>query len=353
MYWYYVMNGLVLCGVPLSLENNERIRRYIQLLYFPFVLLTLAMFVGLRSSSPDYGTYSDWFDWIRSGSLVALDWEKDPAFVITGYIVSAFGLSFTALTLFFAAAALVSQFYFTKLASDQRWVTLLFYLIVCRTFAASDMGSMRSAVAIPLMSSSILLAFRGKKKIALLLYIASLAFHVSVLIGLLPFVLAMLNVRLRTRWWILSLVPFAVFAKLLLQNAIVLMSFYDRTFVYSEGFMAGKDPPGAYFGYIAARILLLALIMIVCWNTITSEDRLALFCYSIGIMIQLVFISNNAVSWRGSDVFCLFDLYVLMIPLKPLRGSYRVSYVALLVFLGLAFFYFGLNILGPYRCVFA
>jgi hypothetical protein len=120
-----------------------------------------------------------------------------------------------------------------------------------------------------------------------------------------------------------------------------------------EGLMVGQDPPRAYFAYIAARILLLALMMIFCWDRIASEGRLVLFCYSIGIMIQIIFISNNAVSWRGSDIFGLFDLCVLMIPLKYLKGNIRLSYAGGLVVLGLAFFHFGLNILDPYRWVIA
>jgi hypothetical protein len=353
MYWYYLMICLVLCGVAISLESHEKIRRYFEILFFPSVISILAVFVGLRSSSPDYDNYTDWFNWVSAGHLVAQDWEKDPAFVLVSLIVSSLGITFIGVALFFAIAALVSQFYFSKLASDQRLITLLFFLVVCRTFVGSDMASIRSAVAIPLMSSSILLAFRGRKRIALLLYVAGLTFHLSALIGLLPFFLAMLNVRFSSRWWILSIAAAAVLTKISLEHVIEVLSYGSRTSMYVDTMIAGKGPPLAYLAYIAARVLLLGLVLMFSWNKITPESRMVLFCYSIGIFVQIVFIFNNALSWRGSDIFGLFDMCVLLIPLKHLTGKARFAYTGGLVVLGLLFFCSGLPILEPYRWVLA
>jgi hypothetical protein len=347
------MNGLVFFGVPLSFENNVKLRHQIQMLFFPTVLFILTIFIGLRLSSPDYDNYSAWFDSVASGNLVAQGFANDPAFILVSYVVSALGLSLISVIVFFAAAALASQFYFSKIASGQKWVTFLFYLVFCRTFAGSDMASIRSAVAIPLMSISILLAFRGKRKIALLLFIVSAAFHLSALIGLLPFILAILNVPLNSRWWILSFAPATIVARILLQEIILFMSNATRTSAYAIGLMAGTDPPRAYIAYIAVRILLLALMTILLWNRITSESRLVLFCFAFGIMIQIVFISNNAVSSRGSDIFSLFDLVALMIPLKFLKDRFCLLYAAGLVVLELALFQFSLKDLQPYHWIFA
>jgi hypothetical protein len=349
------MNGLVLCGVPLSLENNDRIRRNVQIVFFASVLFILAIFVGLRSSNinPDYANYSAWFDWIANGTLDPPGFSNDPAFILVSYIASALGLGFISVIVFFSAATVASQFYFVKIASGQQWVALLFYLVFCRTFAGADMVAIRAAVAIPLMSSSILLAFRGRRKIALLMYIAALTFHVSTLIALPPFILAMLNVRFNSRWWILSFAPVTVLAKILLQVLILFMSNAARTSTYAVGLMEGTDPPGVYIAYIAVRILFLALTTILLWNRITSESRLILFCYALGIMIQIVFISNNAVSWRGSDIFGLLDLVAFMIPLKFMKGIYCPLYSAGLIVFELSLFQFGLKDLQPYNWIFA
>ena len=354
MYWYYLMNGLVFFGVPLSFEKNERLRHYVQMLFFPSVLIILTIFVGFRFSSPDYDNYSAWFDSVASGNWFAQGFANDPAFVLISYFVSALRISFIGVAILFAAAALTSQFYFSKIASGQKWVTLLFYLIFCRTFAGSDMASIRSAVAIPLMSIAILLAFRGRRKIALLMYIVAIAFHVSVLIGMIPFILAMLNLHFHSRWWILSFAPAALLARIFLGPVLLLLTHANRASIYAVSLIiAGTDPPRLYVAYIAVRILFLALITLLIWNRLTFESRLVLHCYTIGIMIQIIFISNNAVSWRGSDIFGLFDLVALMIPLKYLKGSFCLLYTAGLVVFQLASFQYGLKDLEPYRWILA
>jgi hypothetical protein len=344
---------LALCGVVLSFVNDEKLRHCIQLSYFPLVLFVLAAFVGMRSSDRDYDGYAEWFGWISAGHLLAQDWMKDPAFVLVSYVVSVFGLSFVGVTIFFAVATLASQFCFSKLASDERWITLFFYLVVCRTLLGSDMTAIRAAVAIPLMSISFLLAFRGKKKIALLLYAVALTFHLSVLIGLLPFVLVMFKVQFHSRWWVLSWIPGGIFAKIELQNVIGLLSNNSRAGVYVDSLNASQGPPSAYYIYIGARLLILALIVIVYWNKITAESRLALFCFSIGIFLQILFISNNALSWRSSDIFAMFDVVVLMLPLKLMKGYYRLLYAGGLVVFGMASFQYSIKIMEPYQWIFS
>lgn len=348
------MNGLVFVGVPLSFEKNARLRRHIQMIFTLSALFVLTMFVGFRSSSlnTDYDNYSAWYDWIASGIFFPPGFSNDPAFILVSYFFSAIGLGIVGVTVFFAAATLASQFYFSKIAVGQKWIPFLFYLTFCHTFT-NTMIAMRAAVAIPLLSSSILLACRGRRKIALLLFITALAFHVSVLIGLLPFILAMLHIRLNSRWWILSFVPATLLARMSLQQFILFMSNSTRTASYAIGLIVGTDPPRAYIAYIAVRILLLATMMMFLWNRITSESRLVLFCYTFAIMIQVVFISNNAVSWRGSEIFGLLDIVALMIPLNFLKGGFCFSYAAGLVVFELAQFQFDLKDLQPYRWVFS
>jgi len=352
MHWYYVIFGFVLCGVALSFEKDERLRRYLQMLYLPFLLFVLVMFVGLRSASPDFNAYSDWFDWVSAGHLVAQDWAKDPAFVLVSSIVSALGISFAGVTLVFAILTLGSQLYFSTLASDPKWVTLFVYVVVCRTLIGSDMASIRSAVAIPLMSISVLLAFRGKRKSALLLYIVALTFHLSVLIGLLPFLLVMCRVQFHSRWWILSVGIVGIVAKGWLQDIVGLLS-NSRTEGYIEHLNVSKGPPSGYYIYIAIRLLILTLIVMLYWNKIGAESRLALFFFSIGISLQILFIWNNALSWRTSDIFGMFDVMVMMLPLKLTKGYNRLLYAAGLVVFGLALFQFGMKDAEPYRWILA
>ena len=222
MCWYYCIIGLVFCGMlPSFAEYDEKLRRYLHILYFPCVLFALAMFIGLRASSPDYGSYSAWFESIASANIVAQDWAEGPG-LLPGLLHR-----LRAKDKFCRRHAVLRrccisslQLCFARLVCEHRWITLLFFLIVCRTFVGSDMASIRSAVAIPLMSCGIVLAFRGKKKTALLLDLTVFSFHLSVLIGLFPFVLCMLNVRFRSRWWVLSMATAAAIAEICLQSLV-------------------------------------------------------------------------------------------------------------------------------------
>lgn len=351
MCWYYLINGIALCGVAFTFEKNERFRSYFHIVYFPSVLCALAIFVGLRSSGPDYGSYLAQFDTISIRGLVAADWVKDPAFVLVNYIMSMFKGGFVGVALVFAITALASQFVFIRTVSDRKWITLFFYLVVCRTLIGSDMASIRSAVAIPLMSIGIVMAFRGKRRLGLFLYIAALAFHLAVLIGLFPFVLSMWKVRFSSRWWILSVAFVTVLMKVFLENIAILLLFVSRVSPYIANSEQGT--PSTYYVYIMARILFLVLIVMFYWDTISSESRMMLFCYSIGICLQITFIFNNALSWRSSDIFAMFDIAILMIPLKLMKGYYCGLYAAWLVAFGLVLFQFSIKIMEPYRWVLA
>ena len=352
MGWYYFIYGFALCGVVPSLVNDVKVRRCIQWLYFPLVLLALAMFVGLRSPAvdQDYGSYLDWFNWIAGGHLVGQDWIKDPVFVLTSYIVSWLGWSYIGVALFYAATALAAQFYFSKMASRQRWITLFFYLVICSTFINSDMTEIRTAVAIPLMSISILLAVRGKRKNALLIYAVSIAFHLSALIGLPAFVLAMLDVQFISRWWILSLAPTVVFVKLAQQNILAELSQIGRVSDYLNGNYS-TESIRLFSVYFLVRILAVSLIMIIYWNRLSRENRLAVFCCSFGLFIQIAFSFNDALGLRGAEIFALFDICAFMIPLDHLKGHLRIVYAVCLVLLGLVFFHSALNIIQPYNWI--
>lgn len=354
MAWYYLIYGFTLCGAVPSLVNNDKVRRQIQRLYLPVLILLLAMFSGFRSPvvDSDYGSYVTWFNWAAAGHLVAQDWIKDPAFVLASYVISCLGWSYTAVAIFYAAAALAAQLYFSKLASRRRWVTLFFYLVVCDTFVSSNMTEIRAAVAIPLMSVSILLALRGKKKSALLIYAVSITFHLSALVGFPALILAMLNFKFTSRWWILSLAPTAVVIKVSLQNVLALLSQIGRVAVYLNGSYS-TETIRLFSVYFVVRIVAVSFIMIFYWNRLSRENRLAVLCCSFGLFIQMVFSFNDALGMRGAEVFALFDIYVFMIPLDYLKGHLRVVYAGSLVLLGLVFFHSALNIIQPYQWIFS
>ncbi len=352
MYWYYFIYGLVLCGVVPAFVNDDKVRRHIQSLYFPFVLFVLAIFAGFRSPAVDrdYGSYLDWFNKVAAGDLFVQDWAKDPAFVLISYIISWVGWSYIGVVIFYATTALVAQLYFSKMASHRRWVTLFFYLVICSAFISSEMTEIRSAVAIPLMSIGILLALRGRRKSALLIYGIAIAFHFSALIGLPAFVLAISDGQFISRWWILSLAPAAICVKSGLRNVLALLSQMSRLSDYLNGNYS-TESIRLVSVYFIVRVLAVSLVMIFYWNRLSRQNRLEVFCCSLGLFIQIVFSFNDALGLRGAEVFALFDICVFMVPLDYLKGNFRIVYAACLVLLGLVFFHSALNIIQPYRWI--
>lgn len=355
MFWYYVVLAFTLPGTIFSAERNERFLRRIQIAYFPFVIVLLVLFTGLRATSPDYDVYASWFSSISETLSTPEMWAaKDPAFALLCVVAATLNFGIVGVMLMLAAAAIVAQFYFCTIVSDRKWIGLFFFAVVCRTFAGSDFASIRSAVAVPLMSAAILFAFRRRTGAAWLLYLAALAFHLSVLFGLLPFLLALGKVQFRSRWWVVSLLAFTGFAMTVLQRALPLLFLIGRLAPYVDDASPSKPPPFAYFIYIAARLLCLGVIVVWFWKRSTAEERLVYFCYAMGISLQMLFIFNNALSWRSSDMFCLFDICVLMMPLRYLnRRDLRAVYAVGVVVLGSAFVCNALGILEPYKWVLA
>ena len=350
MIWYYAVYCLVSLGLPTCLVDDRNWRRVVQQFYFLCTVPTLILFSGLRSSAidRDYANYHAWFDWVASGSLVGSDWRKDPAFVLVSYVVAHLGWAYAAVALIYATCAMLAQLEVSKQVSGGRWLTLYFYLVICRTFIPENMTAVRASVAIPLMSVSFVLAARGEKRRALILYLIALCFHLSALIGLPVLVLALLNVQILSRWWIISLAPVAICVKISLWKVLTLLSGMDRVSHYIHGDYSTKGI-SLLSVYFIVRVLALLIIFSFYWRKLSKEQRLATMASSIGVFIQIVLSSNDALALRGAEVFVFFDLYIFMIPLDHLKGIRRVLYMAGLVLLGLVFFRSSLKTIEPYH----
>lgn len=353
MGWYYLIYGIVLCGVTLSLVDNERTRQNFHRLYFPAAAVVLTLFAGLRGANVDrdYQTYLDWFHWIAAGDLVPTDWVKDPAFVLVCYIAVRLGLGYTVVTLFYAGAALATQLYFSWMMARPRWLTLFFYLVIATAFIGSEMTQTRAAVAIPLMSIAVLLAYRGEKRKALLLCLVAITFHLSAVIGLPALVLAWRQVEFRSRWWIVSLLPAALVAKAGVQTLLGPLTQVARVSVYLNGGYS-TETVRLLSVYFLVRLLAVAFVTAFYWKRLAAEYRLAVFCSSLGLFIQVALSFNDALALRGAAIFFLFDVCALMVPLDYLKGHFRVLYMALLLVVGFVFFHSTLKIIDPYQWIF-
>jgi|SRR6185437_6026006 len=351
MYWYYLIYLLVLASVGLTFENRAVWRHLLQKTYFPFMLAVLVLFASLRTAGVDrdYQNYLDWYRQVASGDLTLLSWVKDPAYVLISYITASIGAPFTLILFVFSGIALLLTIVFIWEVFPNRWFPILFYIIFCRFFFPYEMTQIRAAAAIPLMSVSIVLAYKEKTWAAVALFVCALTFHLSVIIALPILLLVVVGVRFDSRAWIVSLVPLGVAGYYMLQSLLSALADFSRVGVYLNGNYDVKSVRllSVYF-VVCTTALFYALIV---WNKLSSRDRLLVFSSAIGLFYQAVLSSNDALALRMSEVLGLFQVAVLVIPLSHLKGNFRVAYLILLIALGALFVASGMKYMGPYQSV--
>lgn len=354
MSWYYFIYSLALSCAPISLINNKQLRLYLERMLFLLLLAILCLFAGLRSSGVDrdYSNYLNWFDWIAGGHLASLEWFKDPAFVLISKIVLGFGWNYVVVALIYAGLALTLKLYFSQTVFGNRWLPLFFYLIVCHTFLSGEMTEIRASVAIPIMSLSIILAKRGKRILAVFLFLLAVTFHLSSLIGLPVLILVLLDIKFDSRGWILSLIPISLIVMIALNGLLSMIADYGRIAPYLNG---DVDTGSIHFLsiFLWVHVIILCVILTYFWKYMSGEEHLAAYCSSLGLCLLLVLHANDNLALRVSGIFGLFDLLLFMIPLKYMRGNIvRLAYVASLILAGFAFFLSSTRIVQPYQWIF-
>lgn len=206
---YYCIYFLVLGGLIPSGIGDGRWRRVLQKICVPLLLVILLLFAALRSPhvDNDYVNYLGWFNTIAAGGLAAIDWIKDPGFVLVSWVASALGMSYVGASFALVALALAGTTRFAWLVCSDRSIPIFIYLVFCRFFIAQEMTAIRVGVGIPLLSLSILYMYRGRRLHATILFLLAAIFHISVLAGLPILLLAMRGIRFKSRWWVGSLIP--------------------------------------------------------------------------------------------------------------------------------------------------
>ncbi len=346
----------VLCflGVGICLAKDAEWRSSLQRLYLPILAFFLIAVAGLRSAQidRDYVNYLSWFETLTSGALTWTDFGKDPAFVIITYPFAKLHINYAGALTLFIAIALVAKLAFAKLASNSTWLTLFVYLMVCRFFLVQEMTAIRVAAAIPFLSLAILLVYRKKKKLGLLCYLAAVAFHLSALIALPLLVLTYCNVRFRSIWWILCLVPAGIAVAVSLRSVLELVANFDRLSPYfGENAEVQTFAISLLSVYFLVRITILILATWF-WRELSDEERLIAFCSACGVFFQAVLYSNDVLALRVSELFGLFDILLFLIPLNHWRRIPALCYLCFLVAMGAEFFVSSASLIKPYDWIF-
>jgi hypothetical protein len=346
---YYFIYALVLCGVPISLIDDAKIRRQCQVLYFTFILTVLAIFAGLRSPSVDhdYLNYVDWFNSIAAGTAATGLLLRDPAFGLISWVVSGVGGKFLVVALIYAVLAVLALSYFAIAAVSNRWLTLYFYLLFCDYFIVGEMTEIRSMVAIPLMAISLYFACSGDKKRSIGIYILGLTFHFSIIISLPILVLLLMGVQFRSRWWVIAFVPLS-FVAIFFFNPIIeaMTGFYRISEAANQGVPDNDLSRSSWTALV--HLLVIAACLLWAWKRLSLHHRVATIFSGLGLSLLLIFISNSELGFRFLALYEIYWLLLLIVLMEMLQGYKRLLYCGALCLLGFGLYNKSLQAVVPY-----
>ena len=330
---YYFIYALVLCGVPISLIDNVKMRRIFQVCFFIVTLSVLVLFAGLRPGNidRDYQGYVDWFNRIAIGSASNQDLFSDPAFSLISLLAIYSGCKFTAAALMYAALSVVAILYFATTAVNNRWITLYFYLLFCDYFAIGIMTEIRAMAAIPLMAISLYLACSGEKRRSALVFCVALAFHLSVIVALPILTLVLLGVRFYSRIWAISLAPLAYVA---IGHYSKLIDFFSASARFAGALDVNTINDVSRLNWTATVHLATIGISIIVWRKLSLHQRVAVFSSCVGLSLMLIFLPFTGLGYRFYYIFDFYWLLQLIAFVELSRGNKRLIYAALLIILG-------------------
>jgi hypothetical protein len=346
---YYVLFSVALSGLALCLISDDRIRRPFLWTYFAFLILLLALFAGLRSPhiDADYQNYLDWFDQLRSGSVGAEEWTKDPAFALVSFAVAFIGLPYLPVPFIYAFFALITKAVFTFSVTIERATAMYFFLVFSRFFVLLEMTQIRAAIAIPLMSLALYQACSRKPLKACILFAAALAFHLSVVIVLPIFVLILCGAEFHSRKWIFAALPIAIGANILVEHSLTgLLSVY-RVSDYVRGQEAEHSLSLISFHFFM-HVGVILLVTLFFWGHLSRFGRVAAISSTLGVIVYTAFISETTLASRFEQIFDLFWLYLFVVIFRRLSPRWYPAYLTAIGLLGFALFSSTIDIVQPY-----
>jgi hypothetical protein len=335
MTMYYFIYALVLCGVPISLIDNEKMRRLLQVGFFIIALSFLVLFAGLRPNNidRDYQNYADWFNRIAIGTATNQDFSEDPAFFLISLLAIYSGLKFTAVALIYAALSFVAILYFAATAVSNRWMTLYFYLLFCDYFTIGIMTEIRAMAAIPLMAISLYFACSGYRRRSILVFCAALAFHLSVIVALPILILILFGVKFYSRVWAISLALLTYIAVEFFDKIVEFMSGSARI---ARALDVNSINDMSRLSWTASVHLITIVISVTVWRKLSLHQRVAVLCSGVGLSLMLIFLPFTGLGYRFYYIFDLYWVLQLVVFMELSRGHKRLTYAALLIILGFA-----------------
>jgi hypothetical protein len=348
---YYFAYALVLaaCVVPLLIE--QKWRKVLIVFGFSSIILFLSLMAGMRSPSVDhdYSNYLSWYAQIEANPPTLYDFAKDPAFGAISKSVAWVGGTYVLVAWIYGALAL-SMTWVVGSSANKLWLFPFFmYLDFCRYYLVQDMTAIRAAVAIPIVTLSLLAAYRKHRCIACILFVIALMFHASAVLVIPALLIAMFG-EVKSRRIFIYLMVAAVISFVAFRNLITYLSNIARLADYFNG-TYDVSQLRLFSVYFCFRLFVVVFIVSILWKKISSEDRFVIFCTTLGLTFQIVLASNDTLALRSSEVFGIFDVLMFLIPLKILRNETQLAYAIVLLLSGAIFFNSSTKVMNHYRTV--
>jgi len=348
---YYFAYALVLaaCVVPLLIE--QKWRKVLIVFGFSSIILFLSLMAGMRSPSVDhdYSNYLSWYAQIEANPPTLYDFAKDPAFGAISKSDAWVGGTYVLVAWIYGALAL-SMTWVVGSSANKLWLFPFFmYLDFCRYYLVQDMTAIRAAVAIPIVTLSLLAAYRKHRCIACILFVIALMFHASAVLVIPALLIAMFG-EVKSRRIFIYLMVAAVISFVAFRNLITYLSNIARLADYFNG-TYDVSQLRLFSVYFCFRLFVVVFIVSILWKKISSEDRFVIFCTTLGLTFQIVLASNDTLALRSSEVFGIFDVLMFLIPLKILRNETQLAYAIVLLLSGAIFFNSSTKVMNHYRTV--
>jgi len=346
---YYIVFGVLLCGLCLPLVRDDLVRRPFLWAYFVFIFVLLVSFAGLRSPyiDHDYSDYATWFSEIQSASFGAEGLLKDPAFAGVALSLVTVGLTYVFVPVIYASMALAAKIVLAFSVATERAVAIYFFLIFCRFFVLLEMTQIRAAVAIPLMTLAVYLACARKPAKAILLYLLALAFHLSVAAGIPLFILILCGVSFKSRMWVLIFAPLAGGVSLVFESILSQLLGVYRIGEYIGGQDAG-DSLSLLSIHFFMHIGVILFVLVFCWRSLVLFERAAVVYSAFAMFLYSVFISETTLASRFEQVFDLFWLSLFIVVFNRISPKWYLAYLAGIGILGFGLFQSTIGVIKPY-----
>jgi EpsG family len=315
-------------------------------------LLTLALIAGLRGTfvDPDMINYLSWFSWLDRTYESQVESVRDPIFALSAISFVRTNLPISFYFLIIAIASTMTKWIFLRISRYTALTGLFLYLFFCRFYFLHDMTQIRAGLGIALSSLAIVLLCQRRFGLGFGLFALGIGVHLVASLMLPIAFVALSRAQLGARWPLASMLIISILLSFRIDSIISAVGLYN--FSRTSNYLDGSYEVNAntlFSVYFIVRSAVAGLIILLYWDVLSKLERTILYAVVLGICLQISFLNLDVFSLRSSEVFAMFDVLMLLIPILRMSQMLSLTYCFTIISLGFVFFVSALDIMQPYR----